>query len=657
MTIHIKINSGQSAAEALSSNPELNRKALAVKINNQLADLSYKPENSADAEVITEDSADSLELLRHSTSHIMAAAVKALFPDVKVGIGPATDNGFYYDFEKTEPFNPEDLEKIEAKMKELIAEKKPFNHYYLPKTEAIKKFKEMGEHLKVELIEEKAGESVSLYQSGDFVDFCRGPHIPSTGSIPVFKLLSTAAAYWKGDENNQTLQRIYGTAFFRKEDMDKHLEFLEEVKKRDHRKLGPQLDIYHIYEEAGSGLIFWHPNGAVLRTLIENFWKQVHIERGYQPVISPHIADSKLWQISGHWGYYKENMYTIPLEKSDYVLKPMNCPFHILIFKSRRRSFRELPVRFSELGTVYRYERQGALHGMLRVRGFTQDDAHIFCSPEQIEDEICGVLDLANYFFSVFGFTNFKVDLSVRDPLNKSKYLGTDEMWESAEKALVNALAKIGWDYTRQEGEAVFYGPKIDLKLVDAIGNTWQATTVQFDFNLPERFDLTYIGSDSAEHRILMVHRAILGSLERFIGTLIEHFSGAFPVWISPIQAAVIPISEKNIEYAEKVSKELRNAGIRCELDDRSEKMNYKVREAQERKIPFMLIVGAREAESGTVSLRYRSIGDIGTASLQNAIEMLRLLDKERIISFEDEWRNHTGSVEDWLKQKTKNIN
>lgn len=656
MTIQLKIKSGKSALDTLSANPDLNKNALAIKINNQLADLSFKIEKDSEVELITADSPDAIELLRHSTSHIMASAVKDIFPDVKVGIGPATDNGFYYDFEKTEPFNPDDLVKIENKMKELIAANEPFDHIFLPKAEAIKKFKDMGEDLKVELIEEKAGDVVSLYQSGKFLDFCRGPHLASTGQVPVFKLLSTAAAYWKGDENNQTLQRIYGTAFFRQEDLEKHLEFLEEVKKRDHRKLGPQLDIYHIYEEAGSGLIFWHPNGAILRTLIEDFWKKVHLERDYQPVISPHIADNKLWQTSGHWDYYRENMYVIPLEKADYVLKPMNCPFHILMFKSRRRSFRELPVRFSELGTVYRYERQGALHGMLRVRGFTQDDAHIFCTPEQVEDEICGVLELANYFFSVFGFKNFKVDLSVRDPLNKTKYLGSDDMWVMAEQALVRALGKIGWDYTRQEGEAVFYGPKIDLKLIDAIGNTWQATTVQFDFTLPERFDLNYVGSDSAEHRIIMVHRAILGSMERFIGTLIEHFSGAFPVWLAPIQASVIPISEKNIDYAASVIKTLREKGIRCELDSRNEKMNYKVREAQEKKIPFMFIVGAREAESRTVSIRYRSLGDIGVASIEEALQMIEILDRNKILSFEDEWSSHSGTINEWLSKYSQTI-
>lgn len=652
MNIQIKLKAGQSASEVIASDPGLSKKALAVKFNNQILDTSSKMDHDAEVEIITDESQDAIDILRHSTSHIMAAAVKEVFPEVKVGIGPSTDMGFYYDFEKPEPFLPEDLEIIEKKMKEIIAADKPFIHLFMPKAEALKKFGDMGENLKVELIDEKAGDTVSLYQSDTFLDFCRGPHIPSTGHIPVFKLLSTAGAYWKGDENNQMLQRIYGTAFFRQEDLDKHLEFLEEVKKRDHRKLGPQLDIYHIYEEAGSGLIFWHPNGAILRTLIEDFWKKVHIERGYQPVISPHIADSKLWQTSGHWDYYRENMYTIPLEKSDYVLKPMNCPFHILMFNSKRRSFRELPVRYSELGTVYRYERQGVLHGMLRVRGFTQDDAHIFCTPEQVEDEIYGVLQLADYFFGVFGFKTFKVDLSVRDPLNKPKYLGSDEMWDMAEQALVRALGKIGWDYTRQEGEAVFYGPKIDIKLIDAIGNTWQATTVQFDFNLPDRFDLNYIGSDSGEHRIIMVHRAILGSLERFIGTLIEHFSGAFPIWLSPVQAVVIPISEKNMEYADSVNKIMTSRGIRCEIDGRSEKMNYKVRDAQEKKIPFMLIVGAKEAETGSVSVRYRSLGDLGVAPSQIVADIINHLNKDRTISFEEEWNGHAGSLEDWLKAK-----
>jgi len=648
----IKVEKNKSAAEVLESYPELKKNAVAIKYNETLKDLNEKLDKTTVVEVITTDSDEALDILRHSASHIMAQAVKDLYPNVQIGIGPATKDGFYYDFDVENPFTPEDLEKIEKRMEEIIKADKPFKHLLLPRKEVLKKFKDMNEMLKVELISEKTAddEEISLYEHDNFVDFCRGPHIPSTGRVPVVKLLSTGGAYWKGDERNKMLQRIYGTAFFKKESLNNYLEYLEEVKKRDHRKLGPQLDLYQIYEEAGSGLIFWHPYGATVRTIVEDFWKNVHTERGYRLIITPHIAHNELWKTSGHWDYYRENMYTIPTERGEYVLKPMNCPFHILIYQSKLRSFRDLPLRYCELGTVYRYERQGVLHGMLRVRGFTQDDAHIFCTPEQVEDEILSCLDIARYFFGVFGFKDYQIELSVRDTNEKEKYMGTDEMWDHAEKALVTALEKFQVDYSKQEGEAVFYGPKIDIKLVDAIGNTWQATTIQFDFNLPERFDINYIGSDSKEHRIIMIHRAMLGSLERFIGTLIEHYGGAFPIWFAPVQVVVIPISEKTHDYANSVMNRLVDAGLRAELDKRSEKMNYKIREAQDNKIPFMFIIGPREADAKSVSVRHRFLGDIGVVNLDDAISLLQNLDKQKIISFEDEWDDFEGSLAEWIK-------
>lgn len=573
---------------------------------------------------IVDDPAAALEIYRHSTSHLMALAVLELFPGTHLGIGPAIEDGFYYDFQLDQPFTEADLERIEAKMRELAGADLPFEPTVLGTEEVERVFREMGEELKCELIDEKKGETLSCYRLGRLYDFCIGPHVLSSGKLHSFKLLSIAGSYWRGDERRPQLQRIYGTAFFSDEELENHLRFLEEAKKRDHRRLGKDLDLFSTHEIAGAGFIYWHPRGAFIRQIIEDFWRQEHFRRGYQLVQIPHLARHNLWQTSGHYDYYKENMYTLTIDEDEYVVKPMNCPGHILIYKNKLHSYRDLPVRFAELGTVYRYEKSGVLHGMLRVRGFTQDDGHIFCTPEQVVDELGGVLDLCEFFMRTFGFSEYQIELSVRDPQNKAKYAGTDEEWEMAENGLVQALEKRSLPYRRMEGEAVFYGPKIDFKLVDAIGRKWQCSTVQFDFNLPRRFDVTYVGQDSKEHQVFMIHRAIMGSLERFFGTLIEHYAGAFPLWLAPDQAWIIPVSEKFKVYAERVRETLVGAGLRAHLDDRNEKVGYKIREAQVQKIPFMLVVGAREEEQGTVSVRNRYDGDLGTMEIGEFVTKLK---------------------------------
>jgi threonyl-tRNA synthetase len=573
-----------------------------------------------------ENREDALEVLRHSTSHLMALAVMDLFPDVHLGIGPATSEGFYYDFQTPHRFTEDDLQRIEGHMRELEAENLPFEPSVVSKEEALSFFGDRGEALKLELISERENETLSCYRLGKLVDFCTGPHVTSTAKLGAFKLLSIAGSYWRGDEHREQLQRIYGTAFFNEEELKQHLDRLEEARKRDHRKLGRELDLFSIEDQVAPGLIFWHPNGAVVRGVIEEFLKTELLRSGYEFVYTPHIAKSDLWKISGHYDYFLENMYTFPVDDEEYVLKPMNCPGHILIYKSSLRSYRDLPVRLAEFGTVYRYEKSGTLHGMLRVRGFTQDDAHIFCRPDQVEQEVVATLNLADHILKSFGFEEFKVTLSVWDPTRPQDYAGSPEDWGRAEAVLVDVLRDKGWEYERAEGEAAFYGPKIDIQLIDALGRAWQLSTFQFDFNLPGRFDVRYIGADSQAHHVVMVHRALLGSMERFMGVLIEHYGGAFPVWLAPVQAVIVPVSEKHLEYAQKVEQTLKEAGLRAMADRRNEKVGYKIREAQIKKIPYMLVVGEREVENGTVSVRSRSEGDLGPKSVTECVDDLREL-------------------------------
>jgi threonyl-tRNA synthetase len=577
---------------------------------------------------------EALEIYRHSASHVMAAAVTSLFPGTHLGIGPAISDGFYYDFECSKTLTEEDLKKIEGKMKEIIAQDLSFEPSILSKEEAIDFFSRRGEHLKVELIQEKAGEKLSCYRLGEVVDFCLGPHLHSTALInpDSFQLLSIAGSYWRGDEHRQQLQRIYGTAFLTPGELAEYLKQLEEAKKRDHRKLGRDLDLFNISEEAGAGLVFWHPKGTRVRLVIEDFLRNELFRRGYEFVTTPHVARDVLWKISGHYDYYRQNMYVFNIDDEEFVIKPMNCPGHILIYKSQMRSYRDLPLRFAEFGTVYRYEKSGVLHGMLRVRGFTQDDAHIFCTREQVNREISDAIDLVLFIMQNFGFDQYKVELSVRDESNKDKYAGTEEDWNMAEEALTESLRSRGIGWTRMEGEAVFYGPKIDVKLIDAIGRPWQLSTVQFDFTLPKRFDLSYIASDGQARQPVMLHRALLGSIERFLGVLIEHYAGAFPIWLAPVQVMVIPISEKHHDYAKQVMSRLTAAHLRAEIDDRNEKMGYKIRAAQTKKIPYMLVVGDKEAQSGQVSVRNRFQGDEGSQTLESFLEKIEGFIKNRTV-------------------------
>lgn len=559
--------------------------------------------------------------MRHSAAHIMAEAVLKLFPDAKLGIGPPIDTGFYYDFELPRPLTPEDLPKIEALMQHRIASNVPFIREEISKEEARRLF--AHQPYKLELIEEIEGERVSLYRHGDFVDLCQGPHVERTGQVGAFKLLSVAGAYWRGDERRPMLQRIYGALFETQEELEQYLYRLEEAQRRDHRRLGRELDLFSFHEEYGPGLVFWHPKGARVRAIIEDFWRQEHYRRGYELVYTPHIGKASLWQTSGHLDFYAENMYPpMDIDGQLYYLKPMNCPFHIQIYKSRVRSYRELPIRLAELGTVYRYERSGVLHGLLRVRGFTQDDAHIFCRPDQVEGEVEACLDFMLLFFDAFGFRDFRVYLAVRD--QEGSYAGSQEDWEMAQTVLRRVIEARGLPYEVDVGGAVFYGPKIDVKLVDVLGREWQCTTIQFDFNLPERFDLTYVASDGARQRPYMVHRAMLGSMERFLGVLIEHYGGAFPLWLAPVQAVVIPIADRHQEYAQQVASRLRQAGLRVEVDARPERMQAKIRDAQLQKVPYMLIVGDREARAGAVAVRLRTGQDLGSVPLEDFIRRVQ---------------------------------
>ena len=557
--------------------------------------------------------------IRHSASHVMADVVTRMYPGTRLAIGPPTDDGFYYDFDTPEPFSDDDLERIEERMRDVIARDFSFELQEYPRDEALEMHS--GEPMKLEIIGEiPEGDSITTYRHGEFEDLCAGPHVESTGKIPAFKLLSVAGAYWRGDERRQMLQRVYGTAFESQEALDEHLSRLEEARRRDHRHLGRQLDLFSMHDETGPGLIVWHPKGATVRGIVEEFWKAEHRRRGYDLVYTPHIGRSTLWQTSGHLDFFKENMFAaMEMEGQDYYLKPMNCPFHILYYKTDLRSYRNLPMRVGELGTVYRNERAGVVHGLLRVRGMTQDDAHIFCRPDQVEDEINGVLDLTFFLMKSFGFDEYDVMLSTRP----DKAVGEAEQWELATASLRNTLEARGIEYGVDEGGGAFYGPKIDIHIRDAIGRLWQCTTVQFDFNLPERFGLTYIGEDGREHRPYMVHRALLGSLERFMGVLIEHYGGAFPTWLSPVQAVVIPIAERHLEYARQVQEQIAGAGIRVETDDRNERMNAKIRDAQLQKVPYMLVVGDREAEAEAAAVRLRSGENLGAVPVSQVIERI----------------------------------
>jgi len=598
----------------------VNQDIIAAQLNGRLVDLTHRLEEDASIHYISITSKKGLEILRHSAAHVMAQAVKELYPSVKLTFGPSTETGFYYDFDYEKSFTPEDLEAIEKRMMEIIQRDEPFVRREVSREEAISIFEKMGEHYKVEHLRELP-ERVSLYQQGSFLDLCEGPHLPSTGRIKAFKLLSVSGTYWRGDARNQVLQRIYGTAFPDPKALEGYLQMLEEARKRDHRRLGRELDLFSLSEEAGPGLVIYHPKGAMLRTILEDFEKKEHLKRGYQIVIGPQLLRLELWKRSGHFENYRDKMYFTKVEDAEYGIKPMNCLAHMLIYKSKIRSYRDLPLRYFELGTVHRHEKSGELHGLLRVRGFTQDDAHLFCRPDQLNEEIKGIIDFVDEVMKVFGF-EFEMELSTRP----EKSIGTDEDWEKATQALHQALKDKGLPYEINEGEGAFYGPKIDVKLKDALNRRWQCATIQVDFAMPERFDLTYIGPDGERHRPVMLHRVILGAMERFIGVLIEHYAGAFPVWLSPVQAILLTVTERHVPYGEKVFQELIRKGIRVEKDFRNEKLGFKIREAQLQKIPYMLVIGDREEKEGTLSPRLRS-GE--TLSAMRVDEFIALVESD----------------------------
>jgi len=579
--------------------------------------------------LVYEGAADALEELRHSSAHLMAHAVLELFPNTQTGIGPAIEDGFFYDFLRDTPFTLDDLQLIEEKMRELAKKDIPIQRLTLSKKEALRTFREMGQKLKVELIEEKGGKEVTCYKQDGFIDFCLGPHLSSTGRIKHFKLLSVSGAYWKGDEKGIQLQRIYGTSFFSAKDLKEHLALLEEARKRDHRKLGPELDLFSFSEDMGAGLILWHPKGATIRRIIEDYWREEHIQDGYEFIYAPHIAKLDVWRRSGHTEFYEAMYPPLLSEGIEYELKPMNCPFHVMVFNSRQRSYRDLPLRWAELGTVYRYERSGVLHGLLRVRGFTVDDAHIFCHGEQLEEEIKKVIFLALRMMNTFGFKEYDIYLATRP----EKYVGEIKDWDKATLALEKALKGAKLDFQVDEGEGVFYGPKIDIKVKDALKRSWQCTTVQLDFNLAERFDLNYVGEDGKHHRPYLIHRAILGSLERFFGVLIEHYNGNFPVWLAPVQAVILPIADRHNDYAQSLDKLFKENGLRSNLDLRREKIGYKIRDAETQKIPFILIVGDKEVKNKTASLRVHTMGDKGEVKVNEFLEKVKELDKNKSLT------------------------
>jgi threonyl-tRNA synthetase len=575
----------------------------------RLVDLATPLTSSTRLELIKENDPDAIKVLRHSAAHVLATAVLELFPDTKLGHGPATDSGFFYDFYRPKPFTPEDLVAIEAKMAEVVARNEPFVRESEPREQALAEFDRDGDFMKTHFVTKftQPGDEVSFYRNGKFVDFCRGPHLPSTGRVKAFKVTNLAGAYWLGDEKNPQLQRIYGTAFFSKKEMDEHFARLEEAARRDHRVLGKQLDLFSIQDLAGAGLVFWHPKGGIVRKAMEDWMREECLRRGYDLVFTPHVMRRDLWRTSGHEGFYSGNMYApMELDDAEYRLKPMNCPGHILIYKNSPKSYRDLPVRYAELGNVYRYERSGTMHGLLRVRGFTQDDAHIFCTPGQIEDEVVACIDFAEGVLKTFGFNEFKVELSTWDPNDRAHYAGSDENWALAVGGLERALNRKGIAYKTIPGEAAFYGPKIDVKLVDVLGRLWQLSTVQFDFNLPARFELEYVGEDGERHQPVMVHRALFGSVERFFGVLIEHYAGAFPLWLAPVQIGLVPISERHAAYAAKVEAALKDAGLRVEVDLRNEKMNSKIRDFALQKTPYILVFGDKEEAAGQVNVRTR---------------------------------------------------
>jgi threonyl-tRNA synthetase len=641
-----QVSGSATVAEALKKlDRDLAKQALAARVNGREVDLAYTLDAQANGDAIKIEpvlpqTLEGLDVLRHSTAHLLAAAVLDLFPGTKLGIGPALLEdpryGFFYDVIAPRPLTEADLPVIEKRMRDIAKRNMPYRREEISKAEALRIFAERDEPLKCELIDEKAGEVVSVYyiDGSPFIDFCLGPHVPNTNRLRAFKVLSLAGAYWKGDAENPQMQRIYGTAFFTPEELDAWLKQREEAEKRDHRRLGRELDLYSIQEEYGQGLVLWHPKGGMIRKQMEDYLREQLEQRGYGLVFTPHIAKRELWQVSGHEETYADVMFSpTELEGTEFRLKPMNCPFHIGIYSSTQRSYRDLPLRYAELGTCYRAELSGTLHGLMRVRGFTQDDAHIFCTPETVRSEIINCIEFAFALLGTFGFEEFKIELSVRGSDSTKKYLGSDENWRRGEQALVDALTEQDLSYERMEDEAAFYGPKIDIKVKDSIGRLWQLTTVQFDFNLPERFQLEYIGDDNKPHQPIMIHRALFGSMERFFGVLIEHYAGAFPMWLAPVQVAVLPITDRINEYAEQVAHALRGAGLRVELNLRNDKIGAKIRDAQMQKVPFMLVLGDREVEEGKVAVRERLKGDIGAMSLAEFTEMARRLVETRALT------------------------
>ncbi len=607
---------------ATDISPRLADAALAAEINGKMSDLSTIIDSDSELIIHTFKTDEGKELYWHSTAHLMAQAVKQLWPDVQVTIGPAIEQGFYYDFDREEAFSDEDLQKIEERMKELSAQDLPYYRKELSRAEAIEMFRGMNEMYKIEILSEIPEDQViSTYTQGDFIDLCRGPHISSSGKIKAVKLLKSSGAYWRGDEKNKMLKRIYGISFPTNKELKEYLNFLEEAAKRDHRKLGKDLDLFSISDEVGAGLVLWHPNGAMIRHLIEAYWKDAHLRNGYKLVYSPHVGRSNLWETSGHLGFYKENMYSkMDVESQDYYIKPMNCPFHLSIYNASHHSYRELPVRLAELGTVYRYERSGVLHGLMRVRGFTQDDAHIICTPDQVSDEVEKLIVFSLDMLKSFGFNEFMIYLSTKP----EAAVGEDADWEMATQSLKASLNKLNLDFSIDEGGGAFYGPKIDIKIKDAIGRAWQCTTIQFDFNLPERFDMQYIGADNQAHRPYMIHRAVLGSVERFFATLLEYHGGNLPLWLAPVQMMILPITDAQLDYAKDLQSKLLEEGLRCEVDSRSEKIGYKIRDAELKKIPFMCIVGKREADEGSLTLRRHTQGDLGSMDFATALARIK---------------------------------